>query len=139
MKPRRGDCSRPVCYSMKYVTIQNLTNPQEPLVAGYCASFWCRLRGLMFRRSLPSQQGLLLVQARDSRVDSSIHMLFMWMDLGVVWINGVGKVVDLILAKKWRPAYFPQRPARYILEIPVKYLGLFHIGDKIRFEEAWLD
>jgi uncharacterized membrane protein (UPF0127 family) len=122
---------------MKLVTIHNLTRPKtQPLVAGYCSSFICRLRGLMFRRSLPENWGLLLVQSRDSRMDSSIHMLAMWIDLAVVWITDSGEVVDVRQARRWRPAYFPRRPARYVLEMAVAHLEDFHIGEKVRFEET---
>jgi uncharacterized membrane protein (UPF0127 family) len=124
---------------MKLVTVHNLTRPKtQPLVARYCSSFFCRLRGLMFRRSLPDNWGLLLVQSRDSRLDSSIHMLAMWIDLAVVWITDGGEVVDVRLARRWRPAYFPRRPARYVLEMEVAHLEDFHIGDKVRFEETHL-
>jgi uncharacterized membrane protein (UPF0127 family) len=125
---------------MKLVTIHNLTNPKpQPVVAGYCSSFLCRLRGLMFRRSLPENWGLLLVQSRDSRLDSSIHMLAMWIDLAAIWITDSGEVVDVRLARRWRPAYFPRRPARYVLEMAVSHLEDFHIGDKVRFEETHPD
>ena len=98
-------------------------------------SFLCRLRGLTFRRALAANQGLLLVQARDSRMDSSIHMFFVWMDLAVVWINSAGEVVDTCLARQWRPAYIPRRPARYVLELAPERLGDFHIGEVVEFEK----
>jgi len=90
----------------------------------------------MFRRRLPENWGLLLVQSRDSRVDSSIHMLAMWIDLAVVWITDGGEVADVRLARRWRPAYFSRRPARYVLEMAVAHLEDFHIGDKVQFEET---
>jgi uncharacterized membrane protein (UPF0127 family) len=122
---------------MKLVTVHNLTRPKpQPLAARYCVSFLCRLRGLTFRLSLPQNWWLLLVQRRDSRVDSSIHMLAMWIDLAVVWITDAGEVVDVRLARRWRPAYFPRRPARYVLEMAAEHLEDFHIGDKVRFEET---
>ncbi len=125
---------------MKYVSI-NITNRTQPtmILARYCDSFLCRLRGLMFTRGVPANQGLLLVQGRDSRMDSSIHMMFVWMDLAVVWINDAGEVVDTCLARAWRPAYFPKAPARYVLEMSADHHGEFQIGDKIRFDETWLD
>jgi len=125
---------------MKYAAIQNTSRPiPQPILARYCSSFLCQLRGLMFRRSLPPYHGLLLVQGRDSRLDSSIHMLFMWMDLTVVWINTAGEIVDVRLAKRWRPAYVSRRPARYVLEMPVEYGKYFQVGEKVRIDEAWLD
>ena len=125
---------------MKYLTITNLTNTHiQPVHAHYCASFLCQLRGLMFRRSLPAGEGLLLVQSKDSRLDSSIHMMFMWIDLAIVWINNANEVADVRLARRWRLAYVSQQPARYVLELNVARLDDFKVGDKLQFSEAWVD
>lgn len=88
----------------------------------------------MFRSRLAPDEGLLLVQERSSRVDSSIHMLFVYTDLAVIWLDENGTVVDLVLARAWRPAYFPKAPAKYILEISPERLSEFKIGDKLIFE-----
>lgn len=121
---------------MRQVMIRNLSQPLgRPLIARYCVSFLCRLRGLTFRRTLPEDWGLLLVQDRDSRLDAAIHMLGVWMDLAVIWINSTGKVVDVCLARRWRPVYIPKSPARYVLEVTPARLQDFKIGDEIRFEE----
>lgn len=120
----------------KEYLIHQLSRPEKPpLRVLYCASFLCRLRGLMFRRSLPPNYGLLLVESKDSRVDAAIHMLFMRMDLTAVWINSQGEVVDVRLARRWRPAYIPRRPARYILETAANSFDDFKIGDQVRLEE----
>jgi uncharacterized membrane protein (UPF0127 family) len=117
------------------INITNLSRPiTQTIRARYCDSFCCRLRGLTFRRSLPKRTGVLLVQSRDSRLDASIHMLFMWMDLAVVWIDSSFRVVDVRLARRWKLAYLPQRPARYILELPVDCQTDFEIGDLLKFE-----
>jgi uncharacterized membrane protein (UPF0127 family) len=117
------------------VHITNLSRPQtQPIRARYCDSFLCRLRGLTFRRNLPTRSGLLLVESRDNRLDASIHMLFMWMDLAVVWIDSSLRVVDVKLARRWRLAYLPQAPARYVLELPVDCQPDFTVGDLLKFE-----
>jgi uncharacterized protein len=122
---------------MKTIQLTNKTRPlSTPLHAIYCESFLCRLRGLMFRSSLGADKGLLLVEGRDSRVDTAIHMLFVFMDLAVIWINSEQVVVDTVLAHTWRPAYAPHKPARYILEIHPNRLNDFQIGDVIEFQNA---
>ncbi len=120
---------------MNRVVIRNIHCPQvRPLAAIYCASFFCRLRGLTFRSRIDPDAGLLLVQSRDSRLDAAIHMLFVFTDLAVVWINDSGEVVDTCLAKRWRPFYAPSRPARYVLEMNPVRLADFHPGDRVSFE-----
>jgi len=102
----------------------------------YCDTFLTQLRGLTFRTRLARDEGLLLVGRRDSRLDSSIHMLFVSFDLAVVWINSEWKVVDKILAKSWMPAYFPKQPAKYVLEIHPERWEDFKIGDVVQFKDA---
>ena len=122
---------------MQSVIIRNTVHPlKQPIIARYCTSFLCQLRGLTFCKSLPAEQGLLLVQNRDSRLDASIHMMFVWIDLAVVWINSAGEVVDVRLARRWRPAYVPKGPARYILELNAARLGDFTIGDQVAIENV---
>jgi uncharacterized membrane protein (UPF0127 family) len=122
---------------MKIIRIENRNQPMPaPLQAIYCDSFLCRLRGLMFRSSLPPEEGLLLVEARDSRLDTSIQMLFVYMDLAVIWINSEYAVVDTALARSWCPAYTPRQAAQYVLEIHPARLNEFKIGDQIEFQYA---
>ncbi len=121
---------------MKSIQITNLTHPDiKPILAKYCHTFFCQLRGLMFTRSLPENHGLLLVQSSESRVNASIHMMFMWMDLAVIWINKDLRVVDTVLARRWKLAYLPNQPAKYVLEANVSNLGDFNIGDQVEFTE----
>lgn len=120
---------------MPQVNIYNLSRPNSPpLKAQYCASYLCRLRGLMFRRRLPPGEGLLLVYASDGRANTAIHMLFMLIDLAVVWINSHNEVVDVRLAQRWRLAYTPQRPARFVLELASENFDWFKVGDHVRME-----
>ena len=120
---------------MKSVRIVNQTNlGSKPILAKYCQSFFCQFRGLMFVKSIPEDQGLLLVQAADSRINTSIHMMFMRMDLAVIWINSEYSVIDRVLARRWKMGYFPKSAAKYVLETSVSNFQEFNIGDKVRFE-----
>lgn len=100
----------------------------------WCASFWCKLRGLMFRRNLPEDEGLVFVYGRESRIDASIHMFFMAFNIAVIWLDAKGRVVDKTLAKVWRPAYAPRSPAQYVIEAHPSLLDRIAIGDELRFE-----
>ncbi|MGD8458546.1 MAG: DUF192 domain-containing protein [Anaerolineales bacterium] len=122
---------------MKNVIVVNKTHSLESaLQASYCFSFFCRLKGLTFRWHIPKDWGLLLVQSKDSRIDTAIHMFGVFIDLGIIWINTAGEVVDKCLAKRWLTIKSPKQPARYILEIVPDRLHEFNIGDKIYFEES---
>ncbi|NIV10494.1 MAG: hypothetical protein GWN62_04105 [Aliifodinibius sp.] len=119
---------------MKTVIIENQSiSLRSALSAGYCDSFLCRLKGLMFRKGIPEDWGLLLVQPTESVVNSAIHMFAVPFNLGVIWINQDGIVVDTAEVKKWVGIKSPKQPARYILEVTPSRLNEFNLGDKILF------
>ena len=89
----------------------------------------------MFTRDIPMNGGLLLVQGSQSRMNASIHMMFMRMDLAVIWIDDDYTVVDRVLARRWRISYVPKKAALYVLETGISHLSEFNIGDKVHFEE----
>ena len=121
----------------KQITIENKNRKIDSLPRiKYCNTFLTQLRGLTFRPRLGLDEGLLLVGTRDSRLDSSIHMLFVACDLTVIWINSEMQVVDKIIAKSWRPAYFSKQPARYVLEIHPERWADYEIGDTVQFKDA---
>lgn len=119
------------------INVFNFNKPiNSPAIVVYCDSFLCRLRGLMFRARLPIDEGLLLVEKRDSRLDTSIHMFFVPFDLAVIWINSEMTVVDKVIAKSWHPAYFPRSDAKYTLEIHPDRWADYEIGDRVEFRNV---
>ncbi len=121
----------------KSIIVQNKTRKIETLPRiRYCNTFLSLLRGFTFHPRLDPNEGLLLVGKRDSRLDSSIHMFFVSFDLAVFWINSDMLVVDKVIAKSWRPAYFSKEPARYVLEIHPQRWEDYEIGDTVAFADA---
>ena len=121
----------------KQIIVENKNREiKDPPLIKYCDTFLTQLRGFTLRSRLTRDEGLVLVGTRDSRLDSSIHMLFVSFDLTVIWINSDLQVVDKVLAKSWRPAYFSKQPARYVLEIHPDCWGDFEIGDMVQFKDA---
>jgi uncharacterized membrane protein (UPF0127 family) len=103
--------------------------------ARWCDSFLCRLRGLMFRRSLTPGEALILVEPSEGRAATSIHMFFVPFAIAAVWVNAAGRVVDVVEARPWRPFYAPRAPARYTLEAALELLNQVSIGDELAFED----
>jgi len=87
----------------------------------------------MFRKKIGLDEGLLLVEDVQSRVATSIHMVFVFFKLGVVWINEDRIVVDVRIAYPFVSFQFPRYPAKYVLEISPKRLKDFSIGNEIEF------
>lgn len=103
--------------------------------AHWCDSFASKLRGFTFRRELRPGEGLVLVEKRDSRINTAIHMLFVFFDLGVIWVDGDGCVVDKTLARPWRLSYTPSAAARYVVEAEPEVIEQVSVGDHLRFIE----
>lgn len=121
----------------RYISIENVNRRIDgPLRIKYCDTFLTQLRGFTLRSDLAREDGLVLVGKHDSRIDSSIHMLFVSFDLAVIWINADMQVVDRVLAKSWKPAYFSKQPAKFVLEVHPDRWDEFQIGDKVQFKDA---
>jgi uncharacterized membrane protein (UPF0127 family) len=101
--------------------------------AKWCDGFGSKLRGFTFRRTLGPKDGLVLVEARDSRVNTAIHMLFVFFDLGVIWVNSAGEVVGTVVAQPWRLSYTSPVPARYVIEGQPDLVNRVKVGDHIQF------
>jgi len=119
----------------RWVVVRNRSRGGMPVArARWCSSFLCKLRGLSLRRTLPAETGLLLAESGDGRWTTSIHMFGMLFDIGVVWIDGRGIVVDTRHALPWR-AYLPTAPARFTLEGSPEILDRAKVGDLLEFAE----
>ncbi|MCL5428357.1 MAG: DUF192 domain-containing protein [Chloroflexi bacterium] len=122
---------------MRLASIKNLSRPlRQPLSVRYCERFLCKLRGLMFQTNLAPHEGLLLVETKASRWNTGIHMLGMFFDLSIIWLDGDLKVVDKGMARRWRSFLFPRNPARYVIECVVSRYEEFQLGDQLAFEKT---
>jgi len=98
-----------------------------------CDTFWSRLRGLMFRRKLDSDQCYVFGCRRESIVDATIHMIFVFFPIAVLWLDPRRQVVDAVLARPFRPYYAPRRPALYFVECDPAILDRVRVGDQLEF------
>ena len=86
----------------------------------------------MFQKQIDPRGGILMVQDTQSRVNASIHMLFMNFDICVIWISESMNVVDKAIAKKWHLYYAPQKPAKYFIEAHPDRLNDFAVNDLVK-------
>lgn len=73
------------------------------------------------------------MEKQESRLNTAIHMLFVFFELGVLWVNDQGIVVDKVLARPWRLSYTPRVPARYVIEAEPSILDMVDVGDHVQF------
>jgi uncharacterized membrane protein (UPF0127 family) len=120
---------------VKIVEIENRSRPlPAPLYAEYCQSFFCKLAGLAFRRRLAPDRALILVQSRENRVDSAIHMFGMAFDLTIIWLDNNLRVLEVRHARRWRSVIMPRHPARFVVECGLSHLDDFIVGDQLVFQ-----
>jgi uncharacterized membrane protein (UPF0127 family) len=100
-----------------------------------CDTFWKRGRGLMFRgpRAVADGQVYLFFEGRESVARATIHMLFVFFAIAVVWLDGQQRVVDKALARPFRPYYAPRKPAQYYVEGHPSLLERVQVGDRLEF------
>ncbi len=123
----------------RWVDIVNSSQGDQHIIrAKWCQSYLCRMLGLTFRRSLPEGTGLLLVNPKESKVDSAIHMTAVFFPLGVIWLDASLLVVDCKVAQPWK-FYVPSLPASYILEGSPSILKIVDIGDRLEFVDEIKD
>lgn len=101
-----------------------------------CDTFWTKLRGLMFRRSLDPDEALVFCYARESIAGSSIHMFFVPFPIAAIWLDAERRVVDQTLAKPYRPYYASRVAAQYLIEGVPELLARTRVGDLLAFEEC---
>ncbi|MBA4311037.1 MAG: hypothetical protein C0417_00210 [Chlorobiaceae bacterium] len=119
---------------MTTINISNLSNPGFSITAQLAQSFLSKFLGLMFKKELLINQGIVLAENYESKFSASIHMLFMNFDICVVWLDKDLRVIDVKHAKKWHFAYFPKKAAQYVLELHFSKIFEFNLGDQLQFE-----
>jgi uncharacterized membrane protein (UPF0127 family) len=116
---------------MSHSAILHTLRAQHPLLLHMADRFATRVRGLMFERSLPSQEGLLITRC------ASVHTAFMRFAIDVVYLDGQGFVtlcVPHLAPWRFSLAGLRTRPrARHALELPagsVRHWGI-EAGDRL--------
>ncbi len=82
-------------------------------------SYFKRLRGLMFSKKNSFDHALIFPLESESRVGSSIHMMFVFFPIDVLWLDSEKRIVDMREGlEPWTPNASPKKPAKYIVELP---------------------
>lgn len=117
---------------MRFVNIINQTQPGGiALKLKYCDSYFSRLMGLMFKKSIAPYDGILMNHKFESRINASIHMLFMRFSITVLWLNKDAQVIDKKICMPWRLMYAPSLPAQFIIETSPEAFNRFNVDDQL--------
>ncbi|MCJ7695980.1 MAG: DUF192 domain-containing protein [Anaerolineaceae bacterium] len=118
---------------MKIIKISKVLDPSTIVKVKLCETFWSKFIGLMFSKEIKSTCGIVLVESYESKLNTSIHMLFMNYDITVLWLNQQKVIVDKVLAKKWSPFYIPKKPAQYVVELHPSKFSEYSVGEQLAF------
>jgi uncharacterized membrane protein (UPF0127 family) len=116
------------------ITISSSKQPEQIRVR-ICDSFSSRFKGLMFDKAIAQNEGILLVQESESRVNSAIHMFFMNFDIAVFWLDRNFNIIDKKIAQKWKSILMPSKPAKYIFETHPDNINKIHVGETIQISK----
>jgi hypothetical protein len=98
----------------------------------HCSSFFSKCKGLMFSKKL-TDNALLFHFPSEKR--HSLHMLFVFYPIDVLWLNQNRKVVEM--KQSFKPFTFatPKKPAKFIIELPENTIknSKTEIGDSVEF------
>lgn len=92
-----------------------------------CKSFFSKAFGLMFTIK---PKNLFLIFKKESILQTSIHMLFVFYPIDVLWLDSNYRIVD----KKENIQPFsinhrPKKPAKFVLELKKNSIKELNIGD----------
>jgi uncharacterized membrane protein (UPF0127 family) len=100
--------------------------------AKVCRSMFSRFRGLMFTKKLKPNTGILLVSDNENILKTSIHMLFVFYPIDILWLDKNLKIVDKKTIKPFTINHRPKSPAKYVLELPAGTAKFLSIGEKLK-------
>ncbi|MEK6812923.1 MAG: DUF192 domain-containing protein [Nanoarchaeota archaeon] len=95
------------------------------------SAFW----GLRFRTNIPHHTAWIFDLKRSTRIGAGIDMFFVFMEIGVLWLDADKKVIDAALAKPFQ-MYWPKEKARYVVELHPEHLSSYQQGSRFSFDHA---
>ena len=116
---------------MRKVKIKKSALPASVIYVKYCDTFFSKFLGLMFSKKIEPDEGILIVENNESRIATSIHMMFMNYDIAVLWLDRQMVIVDKVLARKWCPFYISKVAAQYVVELHSSKFSEYSIGEQL--------
>lgn len=78
-----------------------------------------RFKGLMLEKRENFDYALVFKTPSESRIGSSIHMMFMNFPIDAVFLDSGKRIVDIAHSlKPWVFNYTPKKSAKYLIEMP---------------------
>ncbi len=92
-----------------------------------------RTKGLMFEEKKKFNYALVFEFPIESKIGTSLHMLFVFFPIDVLFLDKNQKVVDKITLQPFIPNYTPKKAAKYVIELPKGKTSGVKLGQKINW------
>jgi len=99
----------------------------------HARSTWQRTKGLMFEDKKKFDYALIFEFPRESKIGSSLHMIFVFFPIDVLFLDKNKKVVDKVTLPPFQPNYTPKKAAKYVIEMPNGKAKKVKVGSKIEW------
>ncbi len=98
-------------------------------------TFFQKFVGLMFENEKKFDYGLIFFLESESKINATIHMLFVFFPIDVVYLNKNKKVVDIVKnLKPFALSFTPKKASKYFVELPAGKAKNISIGDKLEWK-----
>lgn len=89
-----------------------------------------RTKGLMFEDKKNFNYALVFEFPSESKVRSSLHMIFVFFSIDVLFLNKNKEIVDKITLNPFTPNYTPKKASKYVIELPKGKIKGIKLGQK---------
>jgi len=93
-----------------------------------------RAKGLMFEKPEKFDYAMVFIFQQEARIESSIHMMFVFFPIDAVYLDAKKKIVDI--ARNLKPFalnYTPKKAAKYLIELPAGRADSIEVGDVLEW------
>jgi uncharacterized membrane protein (UPF0127 family) len=92
---------------------------------------WERTKGLMFEEKRKFNYALVFNFPVESRIGCSLHMLFVFFPIDVLFLNKDKVIVDKVTLDPFIPNYTPKKAAKFVIEMPKGKANKAKVGQKV--------
>lgn len=90
-----------------------------------------RTKGLMFEEKEKFDYALIFDFPVESRIGTSLHMLFVFFPIDVLFLDKNQKIVDKVTLQPFVPNYTPKKASKYVIEMPQGKNKKIKLGEKV--------
>ena len=134
-------CSDPNTVKLDDFYTREVTLPGDVVIHAEIASTQAQVeRGLMFRKSLAPDHGMLFIFSKEERLN--FWMFQTLIPLDIIWMDSTKHIVDISentppckTEASQCPTYGGRDPALFVLELPAGSVARYHLklGNVLRF------